>query len=189
MFHPRLGAIILATCPLLMSAGGPPPTEHLGQVVSKQDARPANCRVTLPADGRFAPPQPYPAEPDGEGAFSFWFGTEKLWTVLPTDRTWRGLRPYSSAETSLRQKLYWWRAGYNWKTEKQPPLKVTGRRLDGVAPPFQASAKNGYREEDWKSFMVVGIDIPTPGCWEITGHYKGQDLSFVVWVTSGGPAR
>ena len=30
--------------------------------------------------------------------------------------------------------------------------------------------------------MLVGVYIPTPGCWEITGEYKSQKLSFVVWV-------
>jgi TonB family protein len=30
--------------------------------------------------------------------------------------------------------------------------------------------------------MVCGIDIPAFGCWEITGHYMDQDLTFVVWV-------
>jgi hypothetical protein len=31
--------------------------------------------------------------------------------------------------------------------------------------------------------MLTGVDVPTPGCWEIMGDYKGQKLSFVVWVT------
>jgi len=30
--------------------------------------------------------------------------------------------------------------------------------------------------------MLVGVDIPTIGCWEITGRYAGHTLSFVVWV-------
>jgi hypothetical protein len=69
-------------------------------------------------------------------------------------------------------------------------LKVSGRRLDGNSPPFETSgyASNGYREQDWKSFTVIGIDIPTPGCWEITGQYKEQELSYVVWVTAAQPA-
>jgi protein TonB len=33
--------------------------------------------------------------------------------------------------------------------------------------------------------MVQGLDIPTAGCWEITGHYKNQKLRFVIWVTGG----
>jgi hypothetical protein len=30
--------------------------------------------------------------------------------------------------------------------------------------------------------MVVGIDIPTLGCWKITGHYEDEELTFVIWV-------
>jgi len=30
--------------------------------------------------------------------------------------------------------------------------------------------------------MVAGVFIPTLGCWEITGDYKGDKLSYVVWV-------
>jgi hypothetical protein len=34
--------------------------------------------------------------------------------------------------------------------------------------------------EDDKWVMLVGIDIPDPGCWQITGEYLGQKLTFVV---------
>jgi hypothetical protein len=30
--------------------------------------------------------------------------------------------------------------------------------------------------------MLTGVYVPTPGCWEIAGDYKGQKLSFVVWL-------
>jgi hypothetical protein len=30
--------------------------------------------------------------------------------------------------------------------------------------------------------MMTGIDIPTAGCWEITGHYNDHDLTFIVSV-------
>ena len=30
--------------------------------------------------------------------------------------------------------------------------------------------------------MLSGVYVPIPGCWEISGDYKGQKLSFVVWV-------
>jgi hypothetical protein len=51
---------------------------------------------------------------------------------------------------------------------------VKGSRLDAPAPAFVAKrATNGYRE-DWKSFMVVGLDIPTLDCWEITGELEGD---------------
>jgi hypothetical protein len=32
--------------------------------------------------------------------------------------------------------------------------------------------------------MVVGIDIPTEGCWEITGRYGSDELKFVVRVVA-----
>jgi hypothetical protein len=44
-------------------------------------------------------------------------------------------------------------------------------------------ATGGDREEDWKSFMVVGVNLPTLGCWEIKGRYENAELTFVVWVT------
>jgi hypothetical protein len=31
--------------------------------------------------------------------------------------------------------------------------------------------------------MGVGIFIPTIGCWQITGEYHGEELSYVVWVS------
>jgi hypothetical protein len=93
MGRPHLAAIVLAMFSLfvsttILSNALPRAAERVGQVSATQDSRPANCRVTLPSDGRFTPPQPYPTEPDGKGVFSFWFGTENLWTVLPTDGKW-----------------------------------------------------------------------------------------------------
>jgi hypothetical protein len=32
------------------------------------------------------------------------------------------------------------------------------------------------------AFMLTGIELPAAGCWEITGHYHGSSLRFVVWV-------
>jgi hypothetical protein len=30
--------------------------------------------------------------------------------------------------------------------------------------------------------MLVMVEFPAIGCWELTGEYKGQTLSFVVQV-------
>ena len=30
--------------------------------------------------------------------------------------------------------------------------------------------------------MMGGMSIPVFGCWEITGRYKDQELTFIVWV-------
>ena len=73
--------------------------EQPAERISTQDIPPANCRVTLPENGSFTPPAPLPSDPNSEplswgaptGSKLFWFGTAKLWTVLPTDGIWRAL--------------------------------------------------------------------------------------------------
>ena len=127
------------------------------------------------------PPPPYPAKaPRG----AFWYGTSQLWTILGDKGKWSGLPHYTPADPTFRQKLFWWHQGYDWDAEPRPRLVITGRRLDGPAPPLMSDpATGGYREEDWKSFMVVGINLPTLGCWEIKGRYENAELTFVVWVT------
>jgi hypothetical protein len=165
------------------------PQERTAAVALRALNAPANvpetCRVTQPPSSLFVPPPPYPASP-GEGMF--WVGTEKLWTSLPVSGTWRGLQPYSPTTPGLRQKIFWWREGYDWRANPTPPLSVRGRRLDGQAPEFVIPDKTGHRvttgynefRKTW--FMLVGADIPTPGCWEITGGFDGDKLTFVIWV-------
>jgi hypothetical protein len=79
-----------------------------------------------------------------------------------------------------RDKVFWWRKGYDWRTENPPQLKVSGKRLDAPAPPLYADGANAAFIKI--PAIVTGIDIPTIGCWEITGDYKGDKLTFVVWV-------
>jgi hypothetical protein len=149
-----------------------------------------SCPVTKPSLMAFIPPSPYPTE---LSAGSFWFGTENLWTELPMDGTWKGLPLWSAAEqaeseddsyrptaSAFRNKLVWWHEGYDWRTDD--PLTVTGNRLDGPAPPLRGHANNGWTNDSHHPFMVAGIFIPTLGCWQITGDYKGDRLTFVVLV-------
>jgi hypothetical protein len=140
---------------------------------------PETCPVTKPSDQPFVPPLPYPTK---ASKGSFWFGTDHLWTALPVDGTWKRLPHYTPSDPTFRQKLFWWRRGYDWHTEPQPKLTATGRRLDSSAPPLLSDrANNGWVQED-QPFMVVGINFPTLGCWEIKGHYQDDELTFVVWV-------
>jgi hypothetical protein len=146
---------------------------------TKSNGVPETCPVTKPSDQPFVPPLPYPTK---ASKGSFWFGTDHLWTALPVDGTWKGLPHYTPSDPTFRQKLFWGRQGYDWHTEPQPKLTVTGRRLDSSAPPLLSDrANNGWVQED-QPFMVVGINFPTLGCWEIKGHYQDDELTFVVWV-------
>lgn len=137
---------------------------------------PKDCPVTLPQDLPFVPPAPY-SEMDYEG--QFWYGSNALWVSLPQDGVWSRL---PQDEHGYGQKLPWWREGYVWDEEPEPPLVVTGERLDGKTPPLEASSANGSYSDDMGSAMIMGMNIPTLGCWRINGKYEDAELSFVVWV-------
>jgi hypothetical protein len=173
---------VLATALLLLGvAPDPAGTTQVAQEspadgVKQQAGMPRNpalaetCPVTKRPSEPLVPPSPYPVE---LGAGQFWFGTKELWTNLPIEGTWKG----------LPQKIFWWREGYDWRAENPPELTVTGRRLDGNAPLLvPAHANAGWTSDASHPFMVVAFDIPTFGCWEITGDYKGDRLTLVVWV-------
>jgi len=61
-------------------------------------------------------------------------------------------------------------------------LAVTAERLDEQAPILQGSKATNASASDIGSAMLVGVDLPTLGCWKITGKYGGAELSFVVRV-------
>jgi hypothetical protein len=59
---------------------------------------------------------------------------------------------------------------------------VTAERIDVKAPPGESSGATNASSGDIGTAMLVGVNLPTPGCWKITGRYKEDELSFVVWV-------
>jgi hypothetical protein len=142
---------------------------------------PATCPVTLPSYSSFAPPSPYPALPPSKN--KFWYGHSGLWTLLSADGIWRGVPPDRGYRLGYRDKLFWWRPGYDGRTEPRPALTVTAWRLDASAPLYAASsATNAYHPDLGGWAMLVAPDIPTTGCWEISGRYGVETVTFVVWV-------
>jgi hypothetical protein len=140
---------------------------------------PSSCPITKPSDPPFVPPVPLQAS----GAT--WIGSAKLWTFVPADGVWRALPHYTPEDSRYRQKVFWWSERFDWRTENPPDLTITGQRLDGASIPLSSdpNANAGWTNDRNHPFMVDGIFIPTLGCWKITGHYKNEELSYVVWVT------
>ena len=137
---------------------------------------PASCPLTMPQNPPFIPPPPY----DTMGfKGEFWYGTNALWTAVRENGTWEALPHNPEGYT---QKVFWWRDGYVWTGESEPELIVTAERLDGPAPLVKASKATNAHAADIGSAMLVGVDLPTLGCWKITGKYAHAELSFVVWV-------
>jgi hypothetical protein len=115
---------------------------------------------------------------------AFWWGTNKLWTVLRKTGIWEWAphKPGHEHEVQpLTEKTFWGSINFDWATEYPPKLKVTGRRLDGPAPPLLTmTPTNAFPGP--AAAMLTGVYVPTRGCWEITAEYKGEKLSYVVWV-------
>jgi hypothetical protein len=132
----------------------------------------------------------------------FLIGTNELWTEIRESMIWEWAphQPGHEPEVQpLTAKIFWYRVGYDWRTEPQPKLTITGRRLDGPAPPLMvmtwprgnrapAQATNAIMDAHHGA-MLTGIYVPVPGCWEITGDYEGDKLSFVVWVVPIEPSQ
>lgn len=147
---------------------------------SEQDRPPETCVVTRPPEKTFVPPAPYPSD---SSKYSFWFGTNQLWTFLPVTGTWLHLGHYTPDDPTFRQKMFWFAQGYDWRKEPQPKLVITGRRVDGPSGPLLSDrANNGWTVDKNHAFMVVGINFPKLGCWEIKGRYRDAEVKFVVWV-------
>jgi hypothetical protein len=185
----RLTLGLLAALSLLLAACGPPAADALvpaqagPAVAGRPGVAPASCPTTRAPEPRFVPPAPYPPRPPSVEGDKFWYGTSQLWTWLDGDGTWE----MAHDEHGLFDKSFWWRQGYDWRTETTPRLWVTGRRLDAPAPAVTSSdATNGF-EASMGAFMLVGLELPTGGCWELTGHYRGQRLRLVVLVTRWQP--
>jgi hypothetical protein len=165
--------------------------EQPAERISTQDIPPANCRVTLPENGSFTPPAPLPSDPNSEplswgaptGSKLFWFGTAKLWTVLPTDGIWRALTFSAEGDYAYFNKLPWFHQAF---PKDRGPLTITGKRLDGPAPSFTENDEiNGWgRGKTGIEGVMGGISIPVFGCWLVTGHYKDEEITFTVWVVN-----
>jgi hypothetical protein len=139
----------------------------------------AQCLTTLAANPPFLPPAPYPSVAPKS---TFWFGSDDLWTALQFDGKWTA---YAKEEGGwvYQNKLVFWKRGFDWRKETEPKLIVTGKRLDGEAPTIAVAHANAvFIPSREAAGIMTLISIPKTGCWEITAHYKGHDLSFVVSV-------
>lgn len=106
-----------------------------------------------------------------------WYGSESLAVILHPNGYWWGMGP----QLNYRDKLYWW--SYGFRPGSEVHLHITGRRVDGNAPPASISrASSAYAPDLGGWAMLVAVEFPNAGCWEISGEYLGQRLTFVVEV-------
>jgi hypothetical protein len=137
---------------------------------------PGDCAVTRP-NPPFVAPSPHLASPPAHYGAA-WFGSASLWTMLNHEgELWAEL---PKSPEGFGQKTFWWSADWRPGEEPEPAITVTGTRVDGPGTFSFAGGTNAGA--DFGVAMLVGIDIPTAGCWEITGQYRDATLSYVVRV-------
>ena len=135
-----------------------------------------DCPVTRP-NPPFVAPWPYLTSPPANYG-SAWFGSARLWTMLNHEgEVWANL---PKGPEGFGQKTFWWSADWRPREEPEPAITVTGSRLDGPGTFSYAGGTNA--SADFGVAMLVGVDIPTAGCWRISGSYRDASLSYVVRV-------
>ena len=112
---------------------------------------------------------PNASRPPGDTFGAEFHGNGSLWVGVPYSNV---VVNEPSADGTISMKYGWWR-------EVIGTLTITGRRLDGPAPPLTASVPDGYGDT---GFQSSGISFPTEGCWEVTGRAGGASLTFVTLV-------
>ena len=132
------------------------------------------CGSTVPT-ASFVPPSPYPARPGADSPL-VWYGDEHLWTFLePNGQVWH--RGVAGAHTFSR-KTFWGSVDWSPAAESQPAISVRAEMVDGSSPVSFGPGTNATAE--FGTLMLVGVDLPGPGCWRVTGSYRGAELSYVV---------
>ena len=115
------------------------------------------------------------------------YGSDSLAVSLPPNGTVQVTGPNGL----IAIKLFWRSAGFRPGMEQQLRVKVVNLH-DGpndavVSEPTNANwSRDDFEarefDDEWLDswMMLTGIDFPSVGCWEITGEYLGQSLTFVV---------
>jgi hypothetical protein len=157
------GEIALSrTCALCLS---------LVSLIGLAEPDPISCPVTLPESSAVD----VPGQLSGE--HRIWYGSSDLAVLLPRDGSWLGMGP----EHHYRDKLWWWRRGYDANAEPTPDLVLEATRLDSDAPAVRVdNATSGYGD-GW-SAMLTGVEFPASGCWQVEARYRQALLTFVVSV-------
>ena len=146
------------------------PARHPARPVTMADAR--HCPVTI---GHPVPPaQPWR---DSLAGFDSAYGNGSLWVGALWPHGVVIITPDNvNPDGRMEMKFGWYRltSGY---------LTITGRRLDGPAPP--ASGHTFPGSYGLTGFNASGVIFPTEGCWQVTGRAGRAALTFVTFVIKG----
>ena len=145
------------------------------------------CPVTVPPRPGFAPPDPYPPEPypSVPSNDAVWYGNAELWTILDsTGAVWSGL-PVGK-DGHIGDKTLWFSEKFSTAEGEDfsgnDDITVTAVDRDGSTPEVVEEGGVPSFNDDIRNFLLVGLAVPAPGCWEVTASYEGTELSYVMLV-------
>ncbi len=111
----------------------------------------------------------------------FWYGSDSLAVRIARDGYWYGMGP----ERSFGDKLFIRSSGF--RPGQESGLKVRGTRIDGDSERAQVSSPTNAHDASFGGWaMLVGVSLPSAGCWEFEVSYLGQELKFVVETRKEG---
>ena len=164
MAHPAAYPIPLVTKYVAEPPPGPSPTV------------PESCPATL----RSEEPGPLASQTAGmtlPGSLVP-YGQPALWATIPRS----GSLSSSTSTTGGRSiRTFWYSDRWSMRDEPSPSISVSAGRLGG-GDSVTGSGAVGAHSRELGDSMIVALDLPSGGCWQITGAYRDRSLSYVVWV-------
>ena len=129
------------------------------------------CQVTQPNHLQIPATVAARAQISGD---SYTHGNGEIWTDLWPEGTVtfkKNGAGFILKDGSLQMKFLWVLA-------VDGPLTISGKRLDGVAPPLRSD----FTPQVGAGFQPSYLIFPTQGCWEVTARANGSALTFVTRV-------
>jgi hypothetical protein len=167
-----------------VAPGSPSSVRQQGSVNPTPTTRDVEgCPVTVPPQPSFTPPEPYPLEPGFENV---WYGNSELWTILDANgAVWRDL-PVGKGPHAVGDKTLWFSESFSTAEGEDfsgdAEITLTAVDLDGSLPKVVMEGGVPSFNPGIRNFMLVGLGLPRPGCWEVTASYHGAELTYVLFV-------
>lgn len=108
----------------------------------------------------------------------------RLWTADHRGR-WVAAPEFVNPDGSMWLKAPWFAAGPRGRSARGPRgvLRITGKRLDGAAPPLRARTRQvavvGF---GGSGVWAAVLTFPTEGCWSVTGRVERTTHTFRLLV-------
>ncbi len=108
-----------------------------------------------------------------------WVGTSGFSTRVPSSGRLEGL---PTGTHGFREKLIWRVPGLDWQRGASPHFVIQGVNLSAPGAPMWTSEPTQAFAEDLGSVVVVMVEFPVRGCWEVKAQLGSEAISYVIEV-------